>query len=202
MTPTRTIAVPSSPVDDDSAVTARSASVAGASPYEKALTHSSTRIESGSGRKPLARKTCATLNEPVSTSRANVDSRSSPVATHSESPESTNVLSSSTPGSSMAIGGSGSAISIATSELASPPGAGIAVVDISIIPCWYCRKYASASMAQRSAGSTAVLGTSEVDASGGGHRSVLPATGLARARPPATARLGRNVGRKRLNMRL
>ena len=78
VTATRTSWVPSSsagaiPV---SVRRARSASVGAGSSYGRALTHSSDRTDSAGGRRPSATSACATRNEPLSTSSANVDSGS------------------------------------------------------------------------------------------------------------------------------
>ncbi len=99
-TPMRTSAVPSSArgAGPDSTVTPRSLFVGSGSASSNALSHSSGRMESGSGRKPPSRNVRATLNDPVSTSSPNVDSASTLVTTNVESPPSTNTLSSSGPG--------------------------------------------------------------------------------------------------------
>ena len=68
------------------------------SSYSIALTHSSTRTEAGGGRKPWSSRLCATPYDPVSTSRANVDSASCRGSTKPLVPASTNVLSSVGPG--------------------------------------------------------------------------------------------------------
>ncbi len=78
---------------------ASSVSVGAGSSYGSALTHSSARTDSAGGRRPSATSACATRNEPLSTSRANVDSGSMLGSTKPLIPASTNVLSSSSPGS-------------------------------------------------------------------------------------------------------
>ena len=177
MTPTRTIAVPSSPVDDDSAVTARSASVGwsvavreGVDPLLDADRVGFRTVAVGEeGLRDVERAGVDVEGE----RRLAIVARS---ATHSESRSRRTCCR-------RARRARRWRSEAAARRSPSPPrswrrhrGAGIAVVGhLHHSLLGTRRKYASASMAQRSAGSTAVLGTSEVDASGGGHRSVLPA---------------------------
>src|SRR5690606_25309048 len=119
LTPTRTRRVPSvvCGASATSAVAPRASPAGAGSPYSNAFTHSSTRIDDGSGSAPAASWARPTWKEPVSTASANVDSASSVVATNVESPLSTNTLSSVGAGQE----GSGATTSAVLASIRAPP---------------------------------------------------------------------------------